>query len=119
MRRLPDRRKHSARIGLVLVGALAIAWLGAATALSQIDDIQAQIDALNDKYEAMPSPSSAEEALQRGWAYEQEFAQIGGEAPNGVNELTPADYEDNAIPEGIQEAVEDVAGFDLTNTWSG
>jgi hypothetical protein len=67
----------------------------------------------------MPSPSSAEEALQRGWAYEQEFAQIGGEAPNGFNELTPADYEAKAIPQGIREAVEDVAGFDLTNTWSG
>ncbi len=110
------RPKSLIVIALFLTVGLAA---GAVALATGSDDVDAQIAALNAKYEAMPSPSTVEEALQRNWDYEREFAAIGGEAPNGSVELTPADYESHVVPEGIQPATEDPPGFHLSNMWSG
>lgn len=93
--------------------------VGAVALAAGNDGVGAQIAALNAKYKAMPSPSTVEEALQRNWDYEREFAAIGGEAPNGSDQLTPADYESHVVPEGIQPAKEDPPGFHVSNMWSG
>jgi hypothetical protein len=99
---------------------LTVGFAAGAVALATgRDDVAAQIAALDAKYRALPNPSTVEEALQRNWDYEREFATIGGEAPNGKDELTPADYEDHALPDGIHAATEDVAAFHLVNLWSG
>lgn len=109
------------RSTLIVPAALGFLLLtGTIVALSATgNDVDAQIAALDVNYEAMPSPSTVEEALQRNWQYEKEFSEIGGEAPNGTETLSPEDHEDHAIPNGIQVAREDVPGFHLVNMWSG
>lgn len=98
---------------LVVAGSLAAAESPPSS------DADAQIAALNEKYAALPATSDPETLLERGWSYEKEFSQIGGEAPNGKTSLTPQDYQDHAVPDGIQDINEGVPGYELTNKWSG
>lgn len=103
-------------IGMVIISVS----LAAGSATPSPEEIQAEIDALNAQYAALPPLEDPEALLERNQAYEKAFAQIGFEAPNGQSvDLSSSDYVPNFPPPGIQDAPEAPPGYVPVNQWIG